>query len=320
MAGMPNRFGELQKAELHIHLEGSVEPETMQLLAPELSSAEIREAYAFSGFAEFLKCYGRVVKRLRTPEDYALITRRLIEHLASQNIRYAEITLSAGVVLWKGQDLGEVYRAVREASRDGDVEVWWILDAVRHFGVEHAMQVAEIASQWVGDGVVAFGIGGDEVRGPAEWFRNVFAFAASKGMRLTAHAGEAAGPESVWQALEIGAERVGHGVTAVQDPVLVRHLADRRIPVEVCITSNVATGAIPEAAAHPVRRFYDAGVPIVLNTDDPALFGTTLSQEYELAARLFGFGDSEMAEIARNGFHYGFRSRTQRLSTANRPA
>ena len=159
------------------------------------------------------------------------------------------------------------------------------------------MQVAEMASQWVGDGVLAFGIGGDEVRGPAEWFRHVFAFAASQGMRLTAHAGEAAGPESIWQALEIGAERVGHGVTAVQDPVLVRHLADRRIPVEVCITSNVATGAISEAAAHPVRRFYDAGVPIVLNTDDPALFRTTLSQEYELAARLFGFGDSRWPKL-----------------------
>ncbi len=152
--------------------------------------------------------------------------------------------------------------------------VYFILDAVRHFGAAHAMQVAELAAARVNDGVVAFGIGGDEERGPAEWFGDVFRFAKSAGLRLTAHAGETMGRQSVWAALEIGAERIGHGIRAVEDPALLRHLRDRGIPLEVCISSNVATGAVTSLDAHPVqapvrcRRAADA------DTDDPAIFAT----------------------------------------------
>jgi adenosine deaminase/aminodeoxyfutalosine deaminase len=298
---------ELPKAELHLHLEGSVTQETMRLLAPDLSEDEIRARYSFGNFAGFLECFGWVVKRIRTPEDYALITRQLLADLERQNVRYAEITLSAGVVLWKKQEFGPIYDAVQRAARSSPVEVQWNVDAIRHFGVEHVMQVAELAAERVGDGVVSFGIGGDEARGPAEWFTDVYRFAHEKGLRLTAHAGEAAGPESVWRALELGAERIGHGIRSVEDSALLKHLRDRDIPLEISITSNVATGVVASLAEHPVRRIYDAGVPIVLNTDDPGIFGTTLEREYEIAATAFGFSDAELQQIAGNGFRYAFR-------------
>ena len=301
---------ELAKAELHLHLEGSVTPETIRELAPGASMEEIRERFRFSNFAGFLECFKWVVERLRGPEDYALVTRRLLETLASQNVRYAEITLSAGVVLWKKQEFGRIFEAVRREAAQSPVDVRWNLDAIRHFGADHAMQVAEIAAGYVDDGVVSFGIGGDEERGPAGWFTDVYRFVRAKGLRLTAHAGETAGPESVWAALRLGAERIGHGIRAVDDPALLRHLRDENIPLEICISSNVATGAVPSLRAHPVRRLYDAGVPITLNTDDPGLFGTTLEKEYDLAAREFGFSERELAQIAENGFRYAFAGAT----------
>ncbi len=297
---------EVAKAELHLHLEGSATPETMQELAPEISAEEIRERFRFNNFVGFLECFKWVVERLRSPEDYALVTRRLLDTLHRQNVRYAEITLSAGVVLWKKQEFRPIFEAVRREAAQSPVEVHWNLDAIRHFGAAHGMQVAELAAEYMADGVISFGIGGDEQRGPAGWFTEVYRFAGAKGLHLTAHAGETAGPESVWGALRLGAERIGHGIRAVDDPALVRHLREGNIPLEISISSNVATGAVASLAAHPVRRLYDAGVPLVLNTDDPGLFGTTLEEEYDLAARAFGFSEQELAQIAENGFRYAF--------------
>lgn len=308
MAGMRNNYQELPKAELHVHLEGSVEPETMRELAPGISLDEIRSVYDFNDFHGFLQCFKWVVQRLQAPEHYAVITRRLLERLAQQNVSYAEITLSAGVVLWKNQEFAAIYEAVQNAASESLVHVRWILDAVRQFGVEHAMAVAELAAARVNDGVVAFGIGGDEAGGPAHWFTDVFQFAKSNGLRLTAHAGETMGPESVWAALDLGAERIGHGIRSVDDPVLLRHLGDHNIPLEICITSNVATGAVASMREHPIRRIYEAGVPVILNSDDPGLFHTTLSREYELADRVFGFSRKELEEIAKGSFQHAFHA------------
>jgi len=305
MSGMAG-LQRLPKAELHLHLEGSVTPELMGQLAPEASQEEIGRRFGFRDFAGFLECYKWVAEHLRGPEEYAMATRRLLASLAQQNVRYAEITLSAGVIIWRKQELAPIYDAVQREAAGSPVTVRWNLDAIRHFGAEHAMQVAELAAERVSDGVVSFGIGGDEVRGPAEWFAEVYKFASARGLRLTAHAGEIAGPESVWSALRLGAERIGHGIRAVDDPVLVRHLRDHNIPLEICISSNVATGAVESLRAHPVRRLYDAGVPIVLNTDDPGLFDTTLVREYDLAASEFGFSEEDLTRIVENGFRYAF--------------
>jgi adenosine deaminase/aminodeoxyfutalosine deaminase len=296
----------LPKAELHLHLEGSIEPETLYELDPSTPIEEFRALYRYADFNAFLQAFGAIGKRLRTPEDYALITRRLLERLQAQNVRYAEIIVAAGVVLWKGQKFAPIYEAIRDAARGSAVEVHWILDAVRQFGPEHVRAVAELAADRVDDGVIAFGIGGSEERGPANWFRDTFAFAKSAGLRLTAHAGESMGPESIRAALALGAERIGHGIAAAQDADLMRELRERDIPLEVCITSNLVTGVVARIEDHPVRRLFDAGVPITLNTDDPAMFGCSLTNEYALAARVFGFSEAELRGIAANGFRYAF--------------
>jgi aminodeoxyfutalosine deaminase len=297
---------QMPKAELHLHLEGSVEPETLHELDPTTPVEEFRALYRYADFDAFLKAFGAIGKRLRTPADYALVTRRLLERLASEKVLYAEITLAAGVVLWKGQEFAPIFDAVREAAAASPVEVRWILDAVRQFGPEQGMQVAEWAAERVHCGVVALGVGGSEERGPAEWFSEAYAFARSAGLHLVAHAGESAGPESIWAALAIGAERIGHGIAAARDPELLRHLKEHDIPLEICITSNLVTGVVKRLEEHPVRKLYDAGVPIVLNSDDPAMFHCGLADEYRLAARAFGFSEGELREIAANGFRYRF--------------
>ena len=297
---------ELPKAELHLHLEGSVSPETLHELDPATPLEELRALYRYPDFNAFLKTFGAVVTRLARPEDYALVTRRLLERLAAQNVRYAEIIVAAGVVLWKKQQFAPIFDAIHDAARGSPVEVRWILDAVRQFGVEPAWEVARLAAARLDRGVVAIGIGGSEERGPAEWFTEVFAFAKAAGLHLTAHAGESGGPESVWAALRLGAERIGHGIAAVRDPNLLRHLRDHDIPLEICITSNLVTGVVKRLEDHPIRALYDAGVPIVLNTDDPAMFACTLTDEYRLAVRAFGFSEAELRGIAENGFRYGF--------------
>jgi len=303
---MDDFIAQMPKAELHLHLEGSVEPETLHELDPATPVEEFRAIYRYADFDAFLKAFAVVGKRLRTPADYALITQRLLERLAAQNVRYAEIIVAAGVVLWKGQEFGPIFEAIREAAVGSPVEVRWILDAVRQFGAAPAMRVAELAAERVDCGVVAFGIGGSEARGPAEWFGDVFRFARGAGLHLTAHAGESEGPESIRAALELGAERIGHGIAAARDEALLFHLRERDIPLEVCITSNVVTGVVGRIEEHPVRRLFDAGVPIVLNTDDPAMFGCTLVGEYRLAAGQFGFSEEELRGIAENGFRYRF--------------
>jgi aminodeoxyfutalosine deaminase len=301
-------------AELHLHLEGSVEPETLLEIDPSLNLEDVRNRFEFTDFDGFLKSYVWVNRQLREPEHYAIAARRCFEELAAQGVAYAEITLSAGVILWKEQNIHGIMDALCGEVNHAPLQVRWVFDAIRQFGADGAMRVAEIAVERRSDGVVAFGIGGDEVNGPAEWFRDVFAFASKNGVALVPHAGETDGPASVWACIELGAKRIGHGIRAVEDAELMRRLRDDDIPLEVCITSNVCTGAVASLEAHPVRRLADAGVPIVINTDDPALFRTSLEAEYRLATNGFGLRREELTAA---GFRYALDYRPTSFSSAS---
>jgi len=296
----------MARAELHLHLEGAVERETLRELDPTLTEEELSSALSYRDFAGFIQSYVWVNRKLRGPADYTLIARRLFERLAAQGMCYAEVTLSAGVILWKKQDLAAIFDALANEAARSPVPIRWILDATRQWGAEAAAPVFDFAAEHLNDGVVAIGIGGIEAEGPALWFRDLYAKARDRGLRLLCHAGETTDAQSVWDALAIGAERIGHGIRAVHDKELLARLRDKNIPLEICITSNLRTGAVASLADHPVRKLFDAGVPIILNTDDPALFECTLDSEYRLASRAFGFTAAELSAIAANSLKYAF--------------
>src|SRR5256885_10734300 len=257
----------LPKAERHLHLEGTVEPRPLAELSrrhanaqplpgnkyeqsgplKELNEVEIAQLYQYKDFQGFMMAFKAVTERLREPEDFELITYEMMRRLKSQNVLHAEVYVSVGVVHWRGQRFAPIFQGLERGRRRGEkdfgISLLWIFDAVRHFGAQPALRVAEeaIRCREESDAVVGFGIGGDERRASAEIFREVFRMARENGLRLTAHAGETAGPESVWAAINIGAERIGHALTAGQDSELMAVLAERQIPIEVCISSNLRT-------------------------------------------------------------------------------
>jgi aminodeoxyfutalosine deaminase len=316
----------LPKAELHLHLEGSIGPATLLELRQRhgmdgATQEEVEQLYKFTDFAGFLNAFKDVTGHLRGPDDYELITYRLMERLRAQNILHAEVTVSVGVCLWRQQDFAAIFEGLERGRARGEKEfgisLLWIFDAIRQFGAEKAQPVLDLAIRYRDRNVVAFGIGGDEVKGPPELFGDVFARAAENGLHLTAHAGESAGPESIWGALNLKAERIGHGLTAGQDEELIEELSQRQVPIEICVTSNLRTGVCADVAAHPVRRYFDEGLMVTINSDDPAMFGSSLVEEYELVQRQFGFTDEQLRELARNSFEASFLPAEKKVGFLN---
>ncbi|MBI4480062.1 MAG: adenosine deaminase [Acidobacteria bacterium] len=308
----------LPKAELHVHLEGAIEAIHLARLAmrhqTELAAggeSAVQALYATRDFASFLNAFKTVCQHLQTPLDYEFVTYRVLRRMARQNIRYAEVILSAGVMLWQGQDIVTMFTGVdagaRQARQEFGIRAQWIFDAVRQFPVDQAWTVARAAAKLRSRGVIGMGIGGDEAAAPAELFKEIYDFAREQGLRLVAHAGETVGPESIWGALQdLGAERIGHGLTAIKDARLVEHLASKQIPLEICLTSNLRTGGIADFAEHPLRQYFDRGLNVSLHSDDPTLFGTDLNREYLLAHQNFGFNRSELRRLAINSFEAAF--------------
>jgi aminodeoxyfutalosine deaminase len=315
------RITTLPKAELHVHLEGSMQPATVCALTARhgvtITEADVRQRYSYPDFPGFIEAFKWVTSFLRDPQDYGLIANDLAEQLIMQNVVYAEVTLSIGVMLLRKQrpevNFQALLRATESFKRRG-LRLRWIFDAARQFGADAAIEVVDSARRCDSKDIVAFGMGGDELSIPTEAFRPAYEKAAEIGLHRLVHAGEVGGADKIREAIDLlGAERIGHGIAAIHDPALMDLLAERRIPLEVCPGSNLHTGALArqfrgEAVRiedHPLPQFLRHGIPVVLSTDDPAMFHTTLQAEYENAARM-GLQETELARIVEMGFQHAF--------------
>jgi len=310
----------LPKAELHVHLEGSVEPELALALAQRrgcvLPGAEegvqgLRQRYRFRHFGDFVRLYLAISACLQEAEDFAAVAVDLARKLAAQNVRYAEVTFTPMTHVVRGVAPETILAGLAEGRSQAreryGVELAWVFDIVRSF-FDQAAPTLELALRGRQDGVIGLGFAGPEApRWPTEPFAPIFARARAEGLRSLPHAGEMDGAESVWRALrDLGADRIGHGVRCLADPALVEHLRARRIPLEVCPTSNVGIGLFPSLAEHPLPALLAAGLEVSLASDDPPMFSTSLTEEYRRCASTFGWGAAEIASLAASSVRHSF--------------
>ena len=312
------------KAELHVHLEGSIRPATLLKLAqrngvqlPAQTLADLQKWFTFRDFDHFIEIYFEISSCLKTSEDYELIAYEFGANMARQNVRYAEVTFSPSThqfsfgipfdTFFTGMSRGRLL-----AQKEFGVEIRWIFDIVRDIpdgmlNRRRAEYTLAVALEGMDNGVVALGLGGAEVGNPPEQYAKWFEKAREAGLHSAPHAGETVGPDSVWGAVQtLSAERLGHGVRSIEDPVLVTYLAEKHIPLEICPTSNVKLGVYTDLAGHPLPGLYYAGVPVTINSDDPPLFNTTLNDEVKLLVDPFNFDIDTINEILLNGVRYSF--------------
>ena len=320
------------KAELHVHLEGAILPATLLELArrnrvqlPYDTPEGLREWFVFRDFPHFIEIYGAISRCLRAVEDYELIAYEFGREMARQNTRYAEVTFSPAFHERMGVSHDVYFRGLSQgrarAQADFGVEMNWVFDIIRSISGDPsaiprwAEYTVDVAIQSMGEGVIALGLGGYEVGYPPESFERYFDRARAAGLHSAPHAGETAGPASVWGAIRnLGAERIGHGVRSIEDPKLVEYLVASRIPIEVNPNSNLRLGVYPEISAHPLRRLFEAGVELSVNSDDPPLFSTTLTDDLLTLPRGFGFGIEAIDTIVLNGVRHSFLPLERRVA------
>ncbi len=308
----------LPKAELHVHHVGSASPRIVAELAarhPDSAVPTDPEALAdyfvFQDFAHFIEVYLSVVDLIRDAEDVRLLTYEIARDMARQHIRYAELTVTPFSSTSRGIPDAAFVEAIEDARKSAEADfgtvLRWCYDIPGEAGLAAAEETARIACDLRSEGLVSFGLGGPEIGVPRPQFKPYFDRAIAAGLHSVPHAGETTGPQTIWDALnELRAERIGHGTSAVRDPKLLAHLAEHRIPLEVCPTSNIATRAVATLEEHPIRQMVEAGVLVTINSDDPPMFGTDLNTEYEVAARLLGLDAAGVAALAKNAVKASF--------------
>ncbi|MEV4756714.1 adenosine deaminase [Micromonospora sp. NPDC049559] len=315
----------LPKVELHVHHVGSASPRIVAELAARhegrtrvpADPEALARFFEFRDFAHFIEIYLQVVDLIRDPEDVWLLTHEIGRELAAQQVRYAELTVTPYSHVHRGIPAPAFCEAIEDARRraeaDFGIRLRWCFDIPGEAGLPAAEETLRVALEERPDGLISFGLGGPEIGVPRPQFKPYFDKARAAGLRSVPHAGETTGPETIWDALrELGAERIGHGTSAVRDPELLAYLAERRIALEVCPTSNVRTRAVPTIEEHPLPTMVEAGVLVTINSDDPPMFGTTLNNEYAVAARLLGAGPEQVLQLARNGIEASFLDEPER--------
>ena len=313
------------KAELHLHLEGSVGPSLFNELAcryeTEYASLSLEEliskVFHYKNFNDFLNTFKIVCQHLRRPEDYEFVLKHLATDLLNQGVFYAEITYAPSIPWQLGFDGEATLQCLLKSSRafeKNGLVIRWILDCVRQFGVEAAWETARLASKYRDEGVVALGLGGDEMSLPMSEFRDVFLWAKAHELYIHVHAGEIGEPDQVWSALrELGANRIGHGVQAARDPRLIEYLREHSVGLDVCLTSNIRTHTWTPLTEHPFRLLYQRGVPVTLNTDDPGLFQTSLTEEYMKASRAFSLTTEDIHRIVMQAVRCSFLPHSKKM-------
>ncbi|MFF0742019.1 adenosine deaminase [Streptomyces sp. NPDC004111] len=308
----------LPKAELHVHHVGSASPRIVAELAARHPDSKVptdpdklAEFFTFTDFAHFIDVYLSVVDVIRTPEDVRLLTFEVARDMARQNIRYAELTVTPYSSTRRGIDPQAFMDAIEDARKAAESELGvvlrWCFDIPGEAGLESAEETVRLALEHRPEGLVSFGLGGPEIGVPRPQFKPYFDRAIEAGLHSVPHAGETTGPETVWAALnDLRAERIGHGTSAAQDPELLAHLAERRIPLEVCPTSNIATRAVATLDEHPIKEMVAAGCLVTINSDDPPMFGSDLNNEYAVAARLLELDERGLAALAKNAVEASF--------------
>ncbi|MEC3997481.1 adenosine deaminase [Actinacidiphila sp. DG2A-62] len=308
----------LPKAELHVHHVGSASPRIVAELAARhpdsavpADPAALVDYFTFRDFAHFIQVYLSVVDLIRDAEDVRLLTFEVARDMARQNIRYAELTVTPYSSTRRGIPEQAFMEAIEDARKAAESELGvalrWCFDIPGEAGLASAEETAHLALDLRPEGLVSFGLGGPEIGVPRPQFKPFFDRARAEGLHSVPHAGETTGPQTIWDALlELGAERIGHGTSAVRDPRLLEYLAEHRIPLEVCPTSNIATRAVATLEEHPIRRMVEAGVPVTVNSDDPPMFGTDLNTEYAVAARLLGLDRAGVAALAKTAVEVSF--------------
>ncbi|TQS40540.1 adenosine deaminase [Cryptosporangium phraense] len=309
----------LPKAELHVHHVGSASPQAVAELAARHAGSTtvpadldaLEKFFEFRDFAHFIEVYIAVADLVREPEDVRILTFEVARELARQQVRYVELTATPYSHTMRGMAPEAYCEALEEARnaarRDLGIEMAWCFDIPGELGIPAAEGTLETALDQRPDGLIAFGLGGPEIGVPRPQFKPYFDQAIAAGLHSMPHAGETTGPETIWDAIrQLGAERIGHGTSAVQDPELVKYLAEQQIPLEVCPTSNLRTRAVPSLAEHPLKAMVEAGLFVTINSDDPPMFGTTLENEYRVAADLLDLDALGVAELAAAGVRASF--------------